>query len=168
MGLVPVRMPGKSRNRHNSEDARKILALFLTTLTGTGGNAGNQSPSMVILWMSTGEINNSNMGKVIFRENLASRAIALILAAAAFGRVVMTPEADSTGAPGLLLFSAFQCFSVALCRVFPRLSVSVTNDMREIFGALALVSVACRVFCTSVRTSLVSLASSYFCTSVLI
>jgi hypothetical protein len=71
---------------------------------------------MVILWMSTGEINNSNMGKVIFRENLASRAIALILAAAAFGRVVMTPEADSTGAPGLLLFSAFQWLSAAYSR----------------------------------------------------
>jgi Mg/Co/Ni transporter MgtE len=114
MGMVPVRMPGKSRNRHNSEDARKILALFLTTLTGTGGNAGNQSPSMVILWMSTGEINNSNMGKVICREILASSAIALILAAAAFGRVVMTPGADSTGATGLLFFSAFHWLSAAI------------------------------------------------------
>jgi len=32
-----------------------FLALFLTMLTGTGGNAGNQSSSMVIRGMSTGE-----------------------------------------------------------------------------------------------------------------
>jgi hypothetical protein len=90
-----------------------FLALFLTMLTGTGGNAGNQSSSMVIRGMSTGEINNSNMGKVICREILASSAIALILAAAAFGRVVMTPGADSTGATGLLFFSAFHWLSAA-------------------------------------------------------
>jgi cation transporter-like permease len=81
-----------------------FLALFLTMLTGTGGNAGNQSSSMVIRGMSTGEINNSNMGTVIFRELLASSAIGLLLAAAAFFRVAMTPGADTTGATGILLF----------------------------------------------------------------
>lgn len=75
-----------------------FLALFLTMLTGTGGNAGNQSSSMIIRGMSTGEINDSNMMKAFGRELLASSAIGLALAFAAFGRVMMTAGADTTGA----------------------------------------------------------------------
>ena len=75
-----------------------FLALFLTMLIGTGGNAGNQSSSLVIRGMSTGEINTKNMLKVLLREVLASSAIGLILAAAAFVRVMITHGSNITAA----------------------------------------------------------------------
>jgi len=48
-----------------------FLSLFLTMLTGTGGNAGNQSSAIIIRGISTGEINSSNMFKAVGREVLA-------------------------------------------------------------------------------------------------
>lgn len=45
-----------------------VIALFLTMLTGTAGNAGNQSSAMVIRGLATGEINRKNAWKVIVRE----------------------------------------------------------------------------------------------------
>ena len=85
--------------------ANVFLALFLTMLTGTGGNAGNQSASMVIRGMSTGEINDCTMLRAIGRELLASSAIATLLAAAAFGRVLMTPGTDAKCASVISLCS---------------------------------------------------------------
>jgi len=41
-----------------------FIALFLTMLTGTGGNAGNQSSALVIRGLSTGEINDKNAWQV--------------------------------------------------------------------------------------------------------
>lgn len=41
-----------------------FLALFLTMLTGTGGNAGNQSSALIIRGLSTGEINSKNSWQV--------------------------------------------------------------------------------------------------------
>jgi len=45
-----------------------MIALFLTMLTGTAGNAGNQSSAMVIRGLATGEIHRGNGIKVIWRE----------------------------------------------------------------------------------------------------
>lgn len=42
-----------------------FLALFLTMLTGTGGNAGNQSSALIIRGLSTGEINSKNSWQVM-------------------------------------------------------------------------------------------------------
>lgn len=45
-----------------------VLALFLTMLTGTGGNAGNQSSALVIRGLATGEISRKNYLKVVTKE----------------------------------------------------------------------------------------------------
>ena len=71
-----------------------FLALFLTMLTGTGGNAGNQSSALVIRGLSTGEITRANMLAVLTREVLASAAIGAVLATAAFARVIVTDGCD--------------------------------------------------------------------------
>ena len=68
-----------------------MLAVFLTMLTGTGGNAGNQSSALVIRGLSNGEINSSNYHRVVLREMLESSGIALVLAAISLVRVLATP-----------------------------------------------------------------------------
>jgi magnesium transporter len=68
-----------------------VIALFLTMLTGTAGNAGNQSSAMVIRGLATGEIHKGNKMKCLAREGKAALAAAVILSAASFARVLMTP-----------------------------------------------------------------------------
>lgn len=68
-----------------------VIALFLTMLTGTAGNAGNQSSAMVIRGLATGEINRRNGWKVVMRELKAAFFMSLLLAAASFVRVYVTP-----------------------------------------------------------------------------
>ena len=71
-----------------------VLALFLTMLVGAGGNAGNQSLSIIIRGMSTGEIADSTVFKAIGRELLAGFSIGAILGVAAYARVLSTSGTD--------------------------------------------------------------------------
>jgi magnesium transporter len=68
-----------------------VIALFLTMLTGTAGNAGNQSSAMVIRGIATGEINRKNSWRVVWREVKAALLMSVLLAGAAFVRVYITP-----------------------------------------------------------------------------
>lgn len=67
-----------------------ILALFLTMTVGAGGNAGNQSSALVIRGLATGEISRENARRVVLREAAVGVAIASILAAVGFARVMFS------------------------------------------------------------------------------
>lgn len=56
-----------------------ILAAFIPLLTGTGGNIGTQSSTVVIRGLNTDELDDLGTGKVIFREALAGLLLGLIL-----------------------------------------------------------------------------------------
>ena len=56
-----------------------ILAAFIPLLTGTGGNVGAQSSTVVIRGLNTEEIQNMGAGKVVFREAAAGILLGLIL-----------------------------------------------------------------------------------------
>jgi magnesium transporter len=56
-----------------------ILAAFIPLLTGTGGNVGAQSSTVVIRGLNTEEIKDMGAGKVIFREAAAGILLGLIL-----------------------------------------------------------------------------------------
>ncbi|MGF1539519.1 MAG: magnesium transporter [Pleurocapsa sp.] len=56
-----------------------VLAAFIPLLTGTGGNVGAQSSTVVIRGLNTEEIKNMGAGKVVFREALAGILLGLIL-----------------------------------------------------------------------------------------
>lgn len=60
-----------------------ILAAFIPLLTGTGGNVGAQSSTVVIRGLNTDEIKNMGVGKVIFREATAGILLGLILGSVA-------------------------------------------------------------------------------------
>ncbi|MFC1854793.1 magnesium transporter [Candidatus Dependentiae bacterium] len=67
-----------------------ILFFFLTMLIGTGGNAGNQSATLVVRGLVTGEINRRNLFSVILNEFAAALAIGAIMIIFGGLRVVMT------------------------------------------------------------------------------
>ena len=56
-----------------------ILTAFIPLLTGTGGNVGAQSSTVVIRGLNTEEIQNMGAGKVVFREAAAGILLGLIL-----------------------------------------------------------------------------------------
>ncbi len=55
------------------------LVAFIPLLTGTGGNVGAQSSTVVIRGLNTEEIKNMGAGKVVFREAAAGILLGLIL-----------------------------------------------------------------------------------------
>jgi magnesium transporter len=55
------------------------LAAFIPLLTGTGGNVGAQSSTVVIRGLNTEEISGMGPGKVVFREALAGILLGVIL-----------------------------------------------------------------------------------------
>lgn len=65
----------------------KFLVLFFTMLVSTGGNTGGQTSAIAIQAMSSGDLNESNTFKFIYREFLIGFMLAVILAAVAFVRV---------------------------------------------------------------------------------
>ncbi len=67
-----------------------IIAVFLTMLTGTGGNAGNQSATVVIRGLSTREVSRNNAWRVLSREFFISLLMASILVTVGFIRVYWT------------------------------------------------------------------------------
>jgi magnesium transporter len=64
-----------------------IIAYFLTMLVGTGGNAGNQSATIVIRGLTTKEITMGNGIKLLLREGWVSIFMAFILLIVSFIRV---------------------------------------------------------------------------------
>lgn len=56
-----------------------ILTAFIPLLTGTGGNVGAQSSTVVIRGLNTEEITDMGSGKVVFREALAGILLGIIL-----------------------------------------------------------------------------------------
>ena len=67
-----------------------VIAFFLTMLIGTGGNAGNQSATLVIRGLATGEINRQQGLLVLMREFAIGLMIAASLALISWGRVMVT------------------------------------------------------------------------------
>lgn len=67
-----------------------IISLFLTMLIGTGGNAGNQSATLVIRGLATGAISLKKGVQVLLREGFIGTIIAFLLSAVAFCRVYIT------------------------------------------------------------------------------
>lgn len=64
-----------------SDILRKVVALtaFIPLLTGTGGNVGAQSSTVVIRGMNTDEINSMGTFQVILREGIAGALLGTIL-----------------------------------------------------------------------------------------
>lgn len=64
-----------------------IVSFFLTMLIGTGGNAGNQSATLVIRGLINNEISRDNAFKVLWREFHIGIVIASLLVTFGFFRV---------------------------------------------------------------------------------
>jgi len=73
----------------NSDTLKQMMALafFIPMVTGTCGNAGTQSATMVIRGLALGEICTRDLGKVFWRECLMGLALGVALGIMAYFRV---------------------------------------------------------------------------------
>lgn len=71
-----------------------LLVASIPTLTGTGGNCGSQTSTMVIRGMSLGEIELKDFFKVMFKEFRISLIVAVILGIVNFGRICIQYHTD--------------------------------------------------------------------------
>lgn len=99
-----------------------LLALFLTMITGTSGNAGNQTSAVVIRALATGEISNADAFKVVRRELAIAAPLAFLLGVASFFRVVFTAGSAGPAFSALALRTgltlAVAMALTVLCAVF--------------------------------------------------
>ena len=70
------------------------LAGFVPMLTGTGGNCGSQSSTLVIRGISVGEIEFGDLFKVIFKEVRVAVLISLILSVVNGIRIIIMGQGD--------------------------------------------------------------------------
>ena len=70
------------------------LAGFIPMLTGTGGNCGSQSSTLVIRGISVGEIEFGDLFKVIFKEIRVAVLISLILSVVNGIRIIIMGQGD--------------------------------------------------------------------------
>lgn len=87
-----------------------LLVASIPTLTGTGGNCGSQTSTMIIRGMSLGEIKLRDFFKVIFKELRISLIVSLILGTVNFARIYIQYYSD----PSVDSFRLALCVSLAI------------------------------------------------------
>lgn len=130
-----------------------VLAAFIPLLTGTGGNAGAQSATVVIRGLSTGEITSRRAAGIVTREACIGLLMGVLLAAAVIGwglllgrnmtvaftvsltMVAIATVATITGATLPFLLRVFR-FDPAL------LSVPLITTIMDVFGLILYFFVA--------------------------
>ena len=70
--------------------ALPLLVTFIPMLTGTGGNAGSQSSALIIRGLTTGDVEPSDIFKVIWKEIRVGAMVGFILGLVNFIRLVIT------------------------------------------------------------------------------
>jgi magnesium transporter len=95
------------------------LIPFLMMLVGTGGNVGNQSATLVVRGLATGEINRKNKLYVLLREILISIFIGMILIVVAGVRVYFVNQHLPTVATICLSLFSIVTVSVSLGTIIP-------------------------------------------------
>lgn len=107
-----------------------VLAAFIPLLTGTGGNVGTQSSTVIIRGLNTDEFGDLGTGKIIFREALAGLLLGLILGTLATIWAYLLPQTQGN------LSVAF-CVGISLVLISVLASVS-GSSLPFLFRSLGL------------------------------
>ncbi|MBO4865989.1 MAG: magnesium transporter [Ruminococcus sp.] len=73
-----------------------VLVSFLSMLSGTGGNCGSQTSTLVIRGMALGEINMRDFFKVIFKEFRIAIVCGILLSIVNAGRIILVYHNDTS------------------------------------------------------------------------
>lgn len=88
--MLSATLTGAITNHFEAQIAAiPLLVSFMPMLTGTGGNCGSQSSTMIIQGMAMEEIRLKDFFKVVFKEFRIAVICSIILASVNFVRVIM-------------------------------------------------------------------------------
>ena len=100
--------------------AQVVLTAFIPMLMGTGGNAGSQASVTVIRGLSLGELQFSDIFKVLFKEMRVSFLCGISLAAATFIKILLIDNLLlSSGIPTDI--AAVVCLTMAVTVILAKL-----------------------------------------------
>lgn len=91
-----------------------ILTAFIPMLMDTGGNAGSQSSTLIIRGIALGEIQLSDIGKILWKEFRVSLIVGITLATVNFLRIYFI---DKAGLTISLVVCASLLFTVIIAKV---------------------------------------------------
>ncbi len=88
--MISAMLTGKVLEKFESAFAAfPLLVTFIPMLTGTGGNAGSQSSTLIIRGMALSEISMKDIGRVIWKEIRVSVLVGFALSAVNYARLLM-------------------------------------------------------------------------------
>ncbi|MGN0602128.1 MAG: magnesium transporter [Oscillospiraceae bacterium] len=95
--MLSATITGAIVNRYQSAFAAvPVLVSFLSMLSGTGGNCGSQTSTLVIRGMALGEIRMRDFFKVMWKEFRVAILCSLILAIVNAGRIILVYHNDTS------------------------------------------------------------------------
>ncbi|GAB3224669.1 magnesium transporter [Mycolicibacterium hippocampi] len=103
------------------------LALFVPLLIGTGGNTGNQAATTVTRGLALGDVEPSDLFKVLFREFRVGLSLGLLLGAVAFAATSMIYDRQLGTVIGLTLLSVCT-MAATVGGVMPLLARTIRAD----------------------------------------
>lgn len=95
--MLSATLTGAVVNRYQAAFAAvPVLVSFLSMLSGTGGNCGSQTSTLVIRGMALGEINMRDFFKVMFKELRVAVVCGIILSIVNAGRIILVYHKDTS------------------------------------------------------------------------
>lgn len=101
--------------------AQVALTAFIPMLMDTGGNSGSQSSVTVIRAISLGELEFSDLPKVVGKELLTAALCGAVLAAACFAKIMLIDRMLLGNTDVTVLVAAVVCVTMALTVVVAKL-----------------------------------------------
>ena len=101
--------------------AQVVLTAFIPMLMDTGGNSGSQSSVTIIRALSLGELDFSDLPRVMWKESQTAFLCGLALAAMCFGKIMLVDRL-LLGNTGITVLTAFVvCFTMAVTVLIAKL-----------------------------------------------
>ena len=105
----------------NALAAQAALIAFIPMLMDTGGNCGSQASVTVIRGLSLGDIEFSDLGRVLWKECRVSLLCGASLALVAFGKLMLVDRLILGNDGVTLLVSATVCLTLLLTVILAKL-----------------------------------------------
>lgn len=121
-----------------------VLVVFIPVLMGTGGNAGAQTSTVIIRGMAIGEIEKSDIFRLIWRETRIALVCSVVLGVANFVRVFFMYNRDYTLA---IVVSISLCITLVVAKsigcILPVLAKALKLDPSIMVAPLITTIVDC-------------------------
>jgi len=108
-------------------EAAVVLAFFIPIVTGTGGNSGTQSATLMIRGLATGELRFQDIWRIIGREVLVGILIGVCLGILTVARAMLLPPA--VGLNEALAVGTAMCFVVIVATLVGALAPLIISRL---------------------------------------